>query len=296
VAIRKERDRAMPEAVVVRSVPLRVVFADDDEPTRVLLRVLLGLVEGVEVVGEARDGHEALVLAQETEPHLVILDVNMPRVDGITCAEALLAANPGIQLVVHTADPDSERVRQAAQLGIHVNDKADPDGLVKRLEAAAEKAAETPSAQHRLQTAVLAALLGSVAGQALVVASPDGMIAFYNHRAAKFLRWPFPPRPQLLGEGQASLPTFDLAGKRLYPQERPIGRVLRTRLPMREEEMVVRRFGVLVPIVTGATPLFDDRGGFIGVANYFRTTDRDLTGFEPDLDYLGPPDDATPAG
>lgn len=59
----------MLESVVVKAEPLRVVFADDDEATRMLLRVLLGLIEGVEIVGEAADGHEAVLLAQETAPH-----------------------------------------------------------------------------------------------------------------------------------------------------------------------------------------------------------------------------------
>ncbi len=127
----------MPESVQVAQEPLRVVFADDDDATRMLLRVLLSLVDGIEVVGEATNGHEAILVARETEPHLVILDLNMPQLDGMTAAEALLTANPNLQLVIHTAEPKSRRLRDADRLGIHINDKADPAGLIQRLEAAA---------------------------------------------------------------------------------------------------------------------------------------------------------------
>ena len=274
----------MPEGTVVKAEPLRVLVVDDDEASRALVRVLLGLVESVEIVGEAADGYEAVLLAQTTEPHLVILDVNMPRLDGIAAAEALLAANPHIQLVIHTSEPDTHRLRRAARLGIHINDKADVDGLVTRLETAATAAARTPSTQHRLHTAVLAALLGVAPGQSLVVASPDEQITFYNQPAADFLQWPFPPRPLELAEVKDTMPTFDVTGRRLPPQERPIGRTLATRRPMREEELIVLRDHVPVSIIAGATPLFDDQGEFIGIANYFRTTGRDLNGFSADIE------------
>lgn len=271
----------MPEDGAIEGERLRVVVADDHEPSRVLVRSLLGLVQGVEVVGEAANGYEAVVLAQETEPHLVVLDVNMPRLDGLAAAEALLAANPHIQLIIHTSDPDSRRVRQARRLGIDINDKADIDGLVERLEAAAAKASATPSAQYRLQAAVFAALLGAVPGQSLIVAEPDGRIAFYNQQAAELVGWPFPPQPVPLGEARESVPTFDLSGRCLEAHERPIGRALATRRPVPEEEVVALRDGAFVAVVTGATPLFDERGEFIGVANYFRLSGRDLAGFEP---------------
>jgi CheY-like chemotaxis protein len=243
--------------------------------------VLLGLVEGVEIVGEARDGEEALRLAQETEPHLVILDVNMPRLDGLAAAEALLAMNPQTQLIVHTSEVRSERLRQAERLGIHINDKANPDGLVKRLEAAASRAAETQSAQYRLQTAVLAALVGSAPGEGVLVATPDGGIPFYNAAAAGYLGWPFPPRARTLAEAWEGVETFHPSGRPLAREERPISRALAERKPAVEREIVLRRQGELVSILTGATPLFDDGGGFLGVAGYFRATGRDLGGFVP---------------
>lgn len=275
----------MPESVFVKADPLRVVVADDDDAMRTLLRIMLGFVDRVEIVGEARDGYEAVLLAQETHPHLVILDVRMPRLDGIGAAEALLAANPDIQLIVHTAEVHSDRLREAERLGIRINDKADPEALVKRLEAVAARTAETPSTQSRLNTAVLAALLGAAPGQGLAVALPDGEIPFYNYTAAEFFRWPYPPKAMHLVSVRESRPTFDLTGKRITSDERPINRAFTTRLPTPEEELVVLRDGVFIPVVTGATPLFDEGGEFLGVASYFRTTERDLSGFHPELDW-----------
>src|SRR5262249_41094121 len=139
---------------------------------------------------------------------------------------------------------------------------------------------ERPSTQHRLQAAVLAALLGAARDQSLVVALPDGEIPFYNYAAADFLHWPFPPQTRNLAAARQSLPTYDLSGNRLCPEERPISRALATRSPIPEQEIVVYRDGVFASIITGATPHFDAHGEFIGVANYFRTTERDLIGFE----------------
>jgi CheY-like chemotaxis protein len=256
--------------------PLRVLFADDDEASRVLLRVLLEFVDGVEIVGEARDGLEAVELAQETRPQLVILDVRMPRLDGLAAAEVLLAANPGIELVVHTSEPDSERLRQAERLGIRISDKADPEGLVRQVEAAAADAAETPSAQNRIHTAVLAALFGSAPGQALLVSTPADEIVFYNQAAADFLHWPFPPQPKRLSDAYDGPRVVAPRGRWHDLHERRVGRALSTRRPTSEQVMTIERDGALVQIAVRAAPLFDANGELIGVASYFNTPEDDL--------------------
>jgi two-component system, response regulator PdtaR len=68
----------------------RVVIADDHEPTRVLLRTLIEL-EGMQVVGEAVDGNQAVALALQHEPDVVLLDINMPGLDGLGAAD-----HPGV--------------------------------------------------------------------------------------------------------------------------------------------------------------------------------------------------------
>ena len=92
----------------------RVVVAEDE----VLIRV--DIVETLEegghsVVGEAADGEEAVRLAQELDPDLVVMDVKMPRVDGISAARQITVDGPAV--LVLTAFSDKELVEEAAQAG-----------------------------------------------------------------------------------------------------------------------------------------------------------------------------------
>ena len=85
---------------------VRLVFADDDDGMRTMIRTLLALVDGVEIVGEAADGEEAVRLVQELRPDLVLLDVQMPRLDGPSAAEVIRALRPETRVVLHTALPE----------------------------------------------------------------------------------------------------------------------------------------------------------------------------------------------
>ena len=80
--------------------PTRVLIADDEEPARVVLREMLGRIPGVEIVGEAGDGLEAVKAAAELEPDAVFLDIQMPRLDGFEVMELL---DPAIAVVFVTA-------------------------------------------------------------------------------------------------------------------------------------------------------------------------------------------------
>ena len=103
---------------------LRIVIADDHEPTRVLMRTLIEL-EGMQVVGEAKDGSEAVALALEREPDVVLLDVNMPGLDGLGAAELIRASCPRIQLLLHTGEPLDSTLGRAAALQLPLADKRD---------------------------------------------------------------------------------------------------------------------------------------------------------------------------
>lgn len=102
----------------------RIVIADDHEPTRVLMRTLIEL-EGMQVVGEAKDGSEAVALALEREPDVVLLDVNMPGLDGLGAAELIRASCPRIQLLLHTGEPLDSTLGRAAALQLPLADKRD---------------------------------------------------------------------------------------------------------------------------------------------------------------------------
>ena len=106
------------------SVRSRVLIADDHEPTRVLLRTLIEL-EGMEVVGEAEDGNAAVALALEREPDVVLLDVNMPGLDGLGAAELIRGSCPQTLLLLHSGEPLETVGDRAAALRMPVADKRD---------------------------------------------------------------------------------------------------------------------------------------------------------------------------
>jgi two-component system LytT family response regulator len=80
--------------------PLRVVLADDERPARKFLAKLLLAIPGVEIVGEASNGRDALELIEQEKPDLAFLDLNMPEVDGLNVARLVKAgATPSIAFV-----------------------------------------------------------------------------------------------------------------------------------------------------------------------------------------------------
>jgi DNA-binding NarL/FixJ family response regulator len=95
----------------------RVLLADDHALVRAGIRSLLEHIEGVEVVGEAGDGHEALRLAAELKPDVVLLDIALPGLNGLEVAERLThAGHRGVVLVsMHATE---EHVRHALSIGV----------------------------------------------------------------------------------------------------------------------------------------------------------------------------------
>ncbi|MBO0653189.1 response regulator transcription factor [Streptomyces triculaminicus] len=89
--------------------PIRIVLADDEHLVRTALRAILGAEPGLEVVGEATTGAEAVSLVRETRPDIVLMDVRMPEVDGIRATERILATmdTPPRVIVVTTFENDS---------------------------------------------------------------------------------------------------------------------------------------------------------------------------------------------
>src|SRR5881398_2827479 len=95
---------------------MRILIAEDETIIRLDLRELLERA-GHEVVAEARDGEEAVALASEHEPELAVLDVRMPRLDGIEAAKRILAERP-IPIVMLTAYGQEELVSRAVEAGV----------------------------------------------------------------------------------------------------------------------------------------------------------------------------------
>jgi CheY-like chemotaxis protein len=133
---------------VGRGQPVRVLFADDDDAFRHMLRVRLEVHPGLAVVGEARDGQEALAQALTARPDIALLDIEMPRLSGFDAGRAIRAALPDTRIYLHTGEYTNENIARASQHGLDVLDKLkldetlgliggsqahDVDGLADRL-------------------------------------------------------------------------------------------------------------------------------------------------------------------
>jgi DNA-binding NarL/FixJ family response regulator len=96
---------------------IRVLLADDEAMVRAGLRLVLESEPDIDVVGEASDGVETLAKAARLRPDVVLIDVHMPRMDGLSAAHQLLVDDPGIKVVVLTTFNDNSYVREALRLG-----------------------------------------------------------------------------------------------------------------------------------------------------------------------------------
>jgi DNA-binding NarL/FixJ family response regulator len=96
---------------------IRVAIADDHAVVRQGLRTFLELQDDVEVVGEAADGAEAVELVERTEPDVVLLDLVMPRIDGIEAIRQIRARCPATRILVLTSFADDRTVLPAVRAG-----------------------------------------------------------------------------------------------------------------------------------------------------------------------------------
>ena len=135
---------------------IRVALAEDHGLVRAGLARLLATAADLEVVGEAKDGSEAIELAAETRPDVVLMDLSMPKVDGIEATRAIVAANEEVQVVVLTSLADRDRILAALDGGAigYLLKDAEPDELIGGIRAAARgESPLSPKAARALLTA-----------------------------------------------------------------------------------------------------------------------------------------------
>jgi DNA-binding NarL/FixJ family response regulator len=118
---------------------IRVVAADDHPLARAGLEQLLGTLDGIALVGTAASGEEAVRLTVEREPDVVLMDLEMPGMDGIQATRELLARRPGTAVVVLTSFSDRERILAALDAGAigYLLKDAQPEELARAIHAAA---------------------------------------------------------------------------------------------------------------------------------------------------------------
>jgi DNA-binding NarL/FixJ family response regulator len=106
-----------PTATEQQAVRIKVVIADDHPIVRDGLRKLLGLEDDIDVIGEASDGREVLQVVQQTDPDVILLDLRMPNLDGLSALQALQQMNKRARIIVLTASEDKNEFVQAMKLG-----------------------------------------------------------------------------------------------------------------------------------------------------------------------------------
>jgi len=98
-------------------VATRVLIADDHAIVRTGLRALLSSEAGLELVGEAASGAEALRLAESLQPDILVMDLSMPDIDGIRVTQQLRSRLPGVRVLILTVHEDEDLVRGAIRAG-----------------------------------------------------------------------------------------------------------------------------------------------------------------------------------
>ena len=160
---------------------IRVIIVDDIAETRENIRKLLQFENDIEVIGAAKTGREGIELSRETKPDVILMDINMPDMDGITATELIRRSNPFIQIVILSVQGDPNYMRRAMLAG--ARDFLTKPPAVDELTAAIrragkmahdERAKTSPQAQVSGSGVVSLAATSAGYGKVIVVYSPKG--------------------------------------------------------------------------------------------------------------------------
>jgi DNA-binding NarL/FixJ family response regulator len=136
---------------------IRVLVVDDQRVVREGLAMVVGLLDGVDVVGAASDGNEALDMAAELAPDVVLMDLRMPRCDGIEATRILRERQPQIKVVILTTHADDRSVLDALRAGARgylTKDASGPEIRQALIQVLDQRAAIDPAVQHHLLDAL----------------------------------------------------------------------------------------------------------------------------------------------
>jgi pilus assembly protein CpaE len=156
---------------------IRVLIVDDIAETRENIRRLLQFEPDMEVVGMARTGREAIQLAKETQPNVILMDINMPDMDGIQATEVVVKAVPTAQIVIVSVQSDNDYLRRAMLAGARdfLSKPPPADELVNTIRRLGELSRQRVQAAARQPTVSNgAAVAAGIGGKVLSVYSPKG--------------------------------------------------------------------------------------------------------------------------
>jgi DNA-binding NarL/FixJ family response regulator len=131
---------------------IRVLLAEDHALVRVGVERLLATVGDIEVVGRAANGAEALALAAELRPDVVLMDISMPELNGVEATRQIVAANEAVNVVVLTSFADREEIEAALDAGAigYLLKDAEPEEVIRGVRSAAR--GESPIAPRVART------------------------------------------------------------------------------------------------------------------------------------------------
>ncbi len=147
---------------------IRVMIVDDVVDTRDQLEKLLFFEKDIEVVAKASNGREAIAFARQHRPQVILMDINMPDMDGIAATEAILTQDPGIQVIIMSVQGETDYIRRAMLAGARefLIKPISADDLYRSIRHVARLAAMRP----------VVAVGGAATGQATQQPGVDGQI------------------------------------------------------------------------------------------------------------------------
>ncbi len=161
---------------------IRVLIVDDIAETRENVRKLLQFETDVDVTGTARSGKEGIQLAQELDPDVVLMDINMPDIDGISATEVIRQKSPHIQVVILSVQGDPNYMRRAMLAGARDFLTKPPmgDELISAIRRAGEMAHAERAKSAQQRHGVVAAPGGPISMSSLAPISKGKIITVYS--------------------------------------------------------------------------------------------------------------------